>query len=144
MDINLDPNATVTHHPLKAVAEPTTSSTEQTEAFYAEQERMYQQTRAEEQARVDAFIAQLRATLPDGITAARVAMDILKAEMKDPGYAWGWHCNVAMPFYDGLPENEPDRHKRANIGAGRVMRHIFDVDTMAQYQVDAQRATIGD
>ncbi len=152
MDINLDPNATVTIHKLTPVVEPAVSSAEsnqvqehspKTDEWYAEQDRMYQQTRAEEQARVDAFIAQLRATLPDGITAARVAMDILKAEMKDPGYAWTWHCNVAMPFYDGLPENEPDRHKRANIGAGRVMRHVFDVDTMTQYQVDDQRTSTG-
>lgn len=144
MDINLDPNATVTHHPLKPTVEPVVNTPEQTEAFYAEQERMYQQTQAEEQARVDAFISNLRATLPDGITPAQVAMNILKAEMKDPGYAWSWHCNIAMPFYDGLPENEPDRHKRANIGAGRVMRHVFDVDTMTQYQVDSQRSTIGE
>lgn len=142
MDTNFDPNAVVVQHVLKPVAADSQEITEadpKTAEWYAEQDRMYQQTRAEEQARVDAFIAQLRATLPEGIPALRVAMDILKQEMKDADYAWSWHCNIAMPFYDALPEGEPDRHARANRGAGRVMRHVFDVDTMTQYNTDFVR-----
>lgn len=107
--------------------------------WYAEQERAYQAIKDEEQARIDAFITQLRSTLPEGVTPAQIAMNILKQEMKDPGYSWSWHCNVAMPFYDALPENEPDRHVRANLGAGRVMRHLFDVDTMTDYQTSVAR-----
>lgn len=148
MNIDHDPQATVVQHALTPVSPPADVNQVQehspkTEEWYAEQDRMYRQVRAEEQARVDAVIAQLRSTLPEGITAMRVAFDILKAEMKDPSYAWSWHCNIAMPFYDGLPENEPDRHVRANIGAGRVMRHVFDIDTMTQYQVEADRQKNG-
>lgn len=31
----------------------------------------------------------------------RLAFRILRrALQKDPGYAWGWHCNLAMSIYD--------------------------------------------
>jgi hypothetical protein len=53
------------------------------------------------------------------------ALNILKSGMRDePGYAWSWHCNVAVSMMD---EGAP--HDAANAAAARFMRLAFDVDT---------------
>lgn len=31
---------------------------------------------------------------------ARAFDTLRKALQDDPDYAWGWHCNIAMAFYD--------------------------------------------
>lgn len=49
---------------------------------------------------------------------------IQKAIQTDPGYAWSWHCNIAMPMYD-----EGVDHFTANRGAARVMQILFKTDT---------------
>ena len=55
----------------------------------------------------------------------KLAMSVLKEAMiKDPEYAWGWHCNLAMASYD-----EGLKHKEANQAAARFMRSAFDIDT---------------
>ena len=47
-----------------------------------------------------------------------------RAMIKDPDYAWAWHCNIAMAAQDaGAP------HKEANIRTGDFMRHLFGVET---------------
>jgi hypothetical protein len=46
---------------------------------------------------------------------------VIKSDM---GYAWGWHCNIAMAAFDaGCP------HDVANEGAARFMKLLFGVDT---------------
>ncbi len=53
------------------------------------------------------------------------ALSIIKSAMRDdPGYAWSWHCNVAVSMMDeGVP------HAAANAAAARFMRLAFDMDT---------------
>lgn len=53
------------------------------------------------------------------------AMAVLSAAMQeDSGYAWSWHCNIAMVAQDaGAP------HKEANERAADFMRRAFGVDT---------------
>jgi hypothetical protein len=47
-----------------------------------------------------------------------------KAMQDDPGYAWSWHCNVAMVAQDaGAP------HDKANERAADFMSRAFSVDT---------------
>ncbi|MCL4316518.1 MAG: hypothetical protein M1527_06755 [Gammaproteobacteria bacterium] len=62
--------------------------------------------------------------LGGGITPKQ-AMDALRKAMEeDYGYAWSWHCNVAMAAVDaGAP------HKEANERAAGFMRNAFGVDT---------------
>ncbi len=42
----------------------------------------------------------------------------------DEGYAWGWHCNVAMAAQD-----EGVDHATANKAANRFMQTCFGIDT---------------
>ena len=53
------------------------------------------------------------------------AMAVLSAAMQeDYGYAWSWHCNIAMTAQDaGAP------HKEANERAAVFMHCAFGVDT---------------
>jgi hypothetical protein len=52
------------------------------------------------------------------------AFEALKAAIQaDDDYAWGWHCNIAMAFYD-----EGETHEQANKAAARCMSIVFDVD----------------
>ena len=69
-------------------------------------------------------VSELSVGLGGKITVAQ-AMDVLREAMKeDYGYAWGWHCNVAMAAQDaGAP------HKEANERAAGFMRNAFGVDT---------------
>jgi hypothetical protein len=60
-------------------------------------------------------------------------MQIIREKMKeDAGYAWAWQCNLAMSFFDAIPETTAwDRmvcHRFANEGAARFMSLSFDVD----------------
>ncbi len=63
------------------------------------------------------------------------AMDILKELInKDPGYAWSWHCNIAMASFDeGLSRS------KANLAAARFMKLAFDIDmTKHEHFADTQ------
>ncbi len=63
-------------------------------------------------------------------------MDTLrKAFIEDPGYAWSWHCNLAMSAYDeGLPK------PAANRSAARFMSLAFDIDmTKHEFFPDTQK-----
>ena len=53
--------------------------------------------------------------------ALKVLSDAMKA---DPGYAWSWHCNVAMAAMD-----EGVSHEAGNAAAARFMSSAFGVDT---------------
>ena len=56
------------------------------------------------------------------------AFEVIKAAMQaDPAYAWAWHCNIAMAFYDAAGETL-NKHQIGNEGAARFMRAAFDVD----------------
>ncbi len=53
--------------------------------------------------------------------ALKVLSDAMKA---DDGYAWAWHCNLAMMAHDaGAP------HKEANFRASDFMKSCFGVST---------------
>jgi hypothetical protein len=43
---------------------------------------------------------------------------------RDPEYAWGWHCNIAVPLMDSAGLS----HEDANQAASVLMRHLFAVD----------------
>ena len=61
------------------------------------------------------------------------AFDELKAAMNaDSEYAWGWHCNLAVPIMDAAGVG----HERANRAAAHLMQHLFDYDitTHPHYQ----------
>lgn len=61
------------------------------------------------------------------------SLNTLRDAMKaDQGYAWSWHCNIAMPFMDS--GKGAISHSQANTGAAWVMRHLFDVDTLSMPQ----------
>lgn len=54
------------------------------------------------------------------------ALDVLKTAMaEDPSYAWGWHCNLAVPIMDGAGISR----EKANRAAAYIMQHIFEIDT---------------
>lgn len=46
-----------------------------------------------------------------------------EAMRKDPDYAWGWHCNIAVCSMDEGLSNEA-----SNRAAARCMRALFGVD----------------
>jgi len=50
---------------------------------------------------------------------------------KDKGLAHGWHCNLAMAFFDSTPStlHAGDDLMVANEGATRFMKNCFNVDT---------------
>lgn len=53
----------------------------------------------------------------------KACADLTDAMKEDPGYAWAWHCNIAMPIY-----NSGVSHLEANKIAARLMNHLFRVD----------------
>lgn len=72
------------------------------------------------------------------------AMDRLKTAIRmDPGYAWSWHCNLAMPILDTRRViGEPlIRHRQANEMAANLMQHLFDVDVRASREWAATFST---
>lgn len=67
-----------------------------------------------------------RALLSKGGTAEPVAqaMQTVTAAMRaDPGYAWSWHCNIAMAYVDAGGDRTI-----GNQGAERFMRLLANVD----------------
>lgn len=53
------------------------------------------------------------------------AFEALKAAMADdPEYAWGWHCNLAMPIMDAAGVSP----RLANEAAAHLMQHLFGYD----------------
>jgi len=69
-------------------------------------------------------LAEAFADMLDEITPSQAMAALTKAMKADYGYAWGWHCNIAMAAFDaGAP------HKEANERAAGFMRMAFDVDT---------------
>ena len=43
----------------------------------------------------------------------------------DPDYAWGLHCNLAMPILDAIGVS----HEQANLAAAHLMSFLFNYDT---------------
>lgn len=60
----------------------------------------------------------------DGISAGQAVATLSSCFASDPGFAWGWHCNLAMAAQDeGLD------HVAANRAAARFMYAAFGIDT---------------
>jgi hypothetical protein len=60
------------------------------------------------------------------------AFDTLKQNMiDDPNFAHGWHCHMAMLFYDyfNKVDDSDDRHVLAGQAAARCMDLVFGVET---------------
>lgn len=51
--------------------------------------------------------------------------ELESAIQEDPDFAWGWHCNIAMPIKDELGCT----HLEANRAAARIMSHLFGTAT---------------
>ena len=60
---------------------------------------------------------------------------VLEAMRSDPDYAWSWHCNVAMAFYDAGGDIYT-----ANQGAARFMRMLADVEPAHELPAAPQQA----
>lgn len=75
------------------------------------------------------YIGELEGKL---IISTAAAMDTLRAAIKaDEGYAWSWHCNIAMASFD-----EGLSHDAANAAAARFMKMCFDVDTSEMHKTN--------
>lgn len=84
--------------------------------------------------RVDPRAVQITTGEPGPLPPAAVALDALKAVMmKDPAFAWTWHCGLAMSIMDNLGAN----HGNANRAAAAFMRLAFEVDTSRQSETKA-------
>ena len=61
------------------------------------------------------------------------AMDVMRAAFQsDPDYAYGWHCNLAMAYYDAGRDgqNDAEQLRIANDAASRFMKMAFGVETV--------------
>lgn len=57
--------------------------------------------------------------------SVKKAWEVLKKEISnDPDFAWGVHCNIAMPICDSINVN----HEQGNLAAARLMEHLFNHD----------------
>ena len=68
---------------------------------------------------------------PSSIECVPDSMRIIgEAARSDPGYAWSWHCSIAMAFYHSWTnENRPaDIHRKVNEGAARFLYNLFKID----------------
>lgn len=59
----------------------------------------------------------------EGIEAAWATFE--NAMKADPEYAWGWHCNLAVPIMDAINCT----HEDANKAAAHLMMHLWKCDT---------------
>ena len=50
--------------------------------------------------------------------------DLTARLQEDPGYAWSWQCNLAVPIMDVTGVS----HEQANQAAAHLMQHLFDID----------------
>lgn len=81
-------------------------------------------------ARASAVLAAIRdqgfAIVPREPTTGNLAdaWATFEEAMKDPEYAWGWHCNLAMPIMDAIGVS----HKDANTAAAHLMQFLWDCD----------------
>lgn len=62
----------------------------------------------------------------------------MEAAMQDPDYAWGWHCNLAVPIMDATGIT----HEQANMAAAHLMQHLWkcDITTHPNYQYEKSGA----
>lgn len=58
------------------------------------------------------------------MTCEEAMNTIRKAMSEDFGYAWAWHCNIAVAAQD-----EGMEHEASNRAAARFMRLAFGIDT---------------
>ena len=81
--------------------------------------------------------ARHRTTRTDATPVAE-AWAGMEAAMQDPDYAWGWHCNLAMPIMDATGIT----HEQANMAAAHLMQHLWkcDITTHPHYQYEKSGA----
>lgn len=62
----------------------------------------------------------------------KAAWDTLTEAMREPEYAWGWHCNLAVPIMDATGIS----HRKANEAAAHLMQHLWgcDITTHPHYE----------
>jgi hypothetical protein len=67
----------------------------------------------------------------DQVCTVAEAFERLKLAMqRDPGYATGWHANLAMAFFDAEQDDKlMSEHEHAQRAAALFMERCFDVDT---------------
>ena len=90
---------------------------------------------------MDDYRRMARFALAEGqvdATPVAEAWEVFEAAMKDPGYAWGWHCNLAVPIMDATGIT----HKQANMAAAHLMQHLWkcDITTHPNYQYEKSGA----
>lgn len=89
---------------------------------------------------VDGFelIAAHRLATRTDATPVAEAWAGMEAAMQDPDYAWGWHCNLAMPIMDATGIT----HEQANMAAAHLMQHLWkcDITTHPHYQYEKSGA----
>jgi len=75
--------------------------------------------------RLTAEVAELRKDAERKAMTLSDAFNLFQKHMQDDrGYAWSWHCNIAMNAVDAGAN-----HIEANIRTGDFMRRCFGVDT---------------
>lgn len=74
-------------------------------------------------AAVERLSAPAPATDKESLTVADAMTVVIHALQDDPGYAWSWHCNIAMAAVD-----EGVDHGTANHAAARFMRLLASVE----------------
>ena len=55
----------------------------------------------------------------------------------DPDYAWGWHCNLAVPVMDAAGVS----HDGANKAAALIMCQLFDYDITAHPHYEGKKSS---
>lgn len=58
------------------------------------------------------------------MTPGKAVNSLKEAMRSDPDYAWAWHCNLAICYYD---ESELDL-PLCNRAAARFMKLAFEID----------------
>ena len=73
----------------------------------------------------DADAALSFTTAADDVERMEHPFDYIKRKINaDPDYAWGWHCNLAVPIMDATGIT----HEAANEAAALIMAQMFDCD----------------
>jgi len=67
--------------------------------------------------------ATIEAALKPGEPIENAMKTVIGTMQAEPDYAWGWHCNIAMAFFDAGGDIYT-----ANQGAARFMRLLANVE----------------
>lgn len=69
--------------------------------------------------------------------------------VNDPGFAWSWHCNIAMAFQDAaigsfMAHDAPRLSYTANDAAARFMKQAFGVQGYAPGSMGSRKPEVSD